>query len=211
MRFTIPTTCGAFVGLIIGSIGAHYMQSPARLEAGNKGATPTVSQNCLSCHVSTPRYRRVLKHNSVRLQVFTAEFADSILRPVNPPVVIGDTRYTVELDEFGGSLIGRRTGGGVKYSIQYVFGGKQIYYFLTTRKDGDLRFLPLAFDRRTRCWLSTSRDRSVPQLGSTAQECSSSAGVLGSRTACEECHDVCAPHLQLRANRKEIREAAVKY
>ena len=191
MRFMIATVCIVPAGVIAGGIWAQHHQSGDMIVAAEMTlAGNTASWNCLSCHLSNPGSSA--NGGGLGMQVFTSEFADSTLRPVNPPIQVGDTTYAVELDEYGGSLVGHRPGGSVKYAIQYAVGVKQIYYFLTTLPDGRLQILPLAFDLQMRHWLPTGADLPLPETEPVGPGESGRNRLRSPKGACEECHQIAA-------------------
>jgi len=206
MRSSLAIVCIALTGVIVNGIWAQYQQSHGMTSINS------ASQSCLSCHNSNSRYRCALNQD-LTVQVFSAEFADSTLRPVNPPIQVGDATYTVELDEYGGSLIGRQPSGSVKYGIQYAVRRKQVYYLLTPLTDGHLQVLPLAFDLRTRCWFSTGASLPQPNHGPAVQGLPPVNKSLKFDAVCGECHRIEPEERSVPVHRNDLgtRTAAIKY
>ena len=187
MRFMTAVGCVVLAGVIAGGIWAQSNQS-ANVILTATFAGYAGSRNCRACHLSNPEHRP--NKSDLAMHRFTAEFADSTLRPVNPPIQIGDTTYAIDLDEYGGTLVGSRPGGCVKYAIQYAAGGKHVYYFLTTLPDGHMQVLPLAFDLRTQRWRTIGIDLSPPGHALTGQDEHSRNRLLSLKAECDQCHRI---------------------
>ncbi|HOM99188.1 MAG TPA: tetratricopeptide repeat protein [Acidobacteriota bacterium] len=109
------------------------------------------------------------------------------LLPPDGPVEVGDRKYYVQFTKetaefFEESLPERR------FALQYVLGGKNVYYFLAPLEKGRLQVLPVAFDVPRQEWFDATgsmvrhfRDREDQPLDWTDRR-------LTFNTSCFHCH-----------------------
>jgi len=114
------------------------------------------SSKCRSCH--EPFYVKwETSHHGKAMQPFTPELAKNYLTPQTNSITVGDIRFHAEYDDTGGWMIGVKPDGStVRYPIQHVLGGKNVFFFLTELDRGHLQVLPVAYNLRTTNWYHTT-------------------------------------------------------
>ena len=80
------------------------------------------------------------------MQPYTAAFAATKLSPKTNQVKIGKYAYRADITGPIGQVMEKGPAGIKKYQIEYVLGGKNVYYFLTPLERGRLQTLPVAYD-----------------------------------------------------------------
>jgi tetratricopeptide (TPR) repeat protein len=111
----------------------------------------TGSTSCRKCHEKFYKLWAP-SHHGLAMQPYTAELARNKLSPQTEEIVIGDSRYRADVAGDTGWVIEQGPAGQKKYRIDYVMGGKNVYYFLTTLDRGRLQTLPVAYDVNKKEW-----------------------------------------------------------
>ena len=122
------------------------------------------------------------------MQPYTAAFAATKLSPKTNQVKIGKYVYRAESTGHG-RVIEKGPAGIKKYQIEYVLGGKNVYYFLTPLERGRLQTLPVAYDLNKKKWFDTAASgvRHFPGAGSDQPVSWKDPGYTFN-TSCHSCH-----------------------
>lgn len=161
---------------------------PVQDQAGD--AAYAGSATCRDCH-EVFYARWAPSHHGLAMQPYTEVFAGSELKPQVDDVVLGGSHFRAEIGPGQGWVLETREGRTKKHPIDYVLGGKNVYYFLTPMEEGRLQTLPVAFDVHKRRWFDTAASgvRHFPGEGETTD-----APVEWTdwqytfNTACHSCH-----------------------
>jgi len=114
------------------------------------------SKSCRECHERFYGLWSGSKHG-LAMQPYTEILAREQLSPQKDEVVIGKQRYLAEVGTGGGYVLETGADGKKKqYRIEYVLGGKNVFYFLTPLDKGRLQTLPVAYDVRRKEWFDTA-------------------------------------------------------
>jgi len=122
------------------------------------------------------------------MQLYTAELARNKLSSQTEDIVIGDSRYRADITGETGWVNERGPAGEKKYRIDHLMGGKNVYYFLTSRDRGRLQTLPVAYDVHKKEWfdMAASGVRHFP--GQTDGPINWKDWPYTFNTACYGCH-----------------------
>jgi len=109
------------------------------------------SASCRTCHEEF--YEKwATSYHGLAMRPCTLEFARSHLEPQTSEIEVEGTRYRVDVKGPRVEMHAQDSEGVTVYPVEYVLGGKYVYYFLTPGPSGRWQVLPLAFDVRTREW-----------------------------------------------------------
>jgi len=189
----------ALVGLaVVVAVGptatAHAADPPASQvapagspESSGPTSPVTGSLSCRECHA--PFYEKwVTSRHGRAMQPFNAELATAQLEPLPQPIAIRDRRYRVELAGGKGWVVESGSDGENRYALEYVLGGKNVFYFLTPLDRGRLQVLPLAFDVRRRDWFDTTGSAARGRMHFEDEVLDWRAPQLTFNTSCHACH-----------------------
>ena len=143
------------IGLTICStqlVEATEKKSPVH-PAALQSASYAGSLSCRECHEKFYQLWSTSKHG-LAMQPYTPDFAKGRLTPQQKDVVIKTYKYRADIKE--GVVIETGPKGKIKYKIEHVMGGKNVYYFLTPFKKGRLQTLPVAYDVNRKEWFDTA-------------------------------------------------------
>jgi tetratricopeptide (TPR) repeat protein len=146
------------------------------------------SVSCRECHEKFYRLWSTSRHG-LAMQPYTAEFAKKSLTSQTAEVKTGKLSYRAEVSGSTGWVRQRGPGGEKKYRIEYVLGGKNVYYFLSTLEKGRLQTLPVAYDVGKKEWFDTSASgvRHFPG-GQAGQRVDWKDPAYTFNTSCYGCH-----------------------
>ena len=155
--------------------------------ADSSSRSYTGSVSCRKCHEKFYRLWAP-SHHGLAMQPFTPELARSKLSTQEKEIIVGESRYRVDITGEIGRVIERGPQGEKKYRIDHVMGGKNVYYFLTTTDRGRLQTLPVAYDANKKEWfdMAASGVRHFP--GQTDEAVSWRDWQYTFNTACYGCH-----------------------
>ncbi len=153
--------------------------------AGGASAGYTGSSACRSCHAQFYALWST-SHHGLAMQPFTSDLAKRSLPPQLEPIAIGERRYRA--DTAAGEVVEESAGRSRRYPIQWVMGGKNVFYLLTPLERGRLQVLPVAFDLGTRAWFDTalSAVRHLPNQTDRPLDWTDRAFTFN--TSCYGCH-----------------------
>ena len=143
---------------------------------------------CAGCHDEfyEPWIR---SRHGLAMQPWTADFAAAELEPQAEPIAIGD--FTYRVDPESGTVIEAGPEAGPApdhhYPIEYVLGGKNVYYFLTRLDRGRLQVLPVGYDVGASEWFGTPTNV-MQHFGDDVDEADWQAWPLTFNTFCWNCH-----------------------
>ncbi len=145
------------------------------------------SKSCRDCHEEFYRLWSTSRHG-LAMQPYTAEFAKANLTSQEGDVAIGKCNYRAEVGNGEGWIKENGPGGGHKYPIAHVMGGKNVYYFLTPLDRGRLQVLPVAYDVHKRAWydMAASGVRHFPDRRDEALDWTDR--MFAFNTTCFNCH-----------------------
>ncbi len=145
------------------------------------------STSCRKCHEKFYKLWAP-SHHGLAMQPYTAELARRNLSPQTDDIAIGDSHYRADVAGDTGWVIERGPAGQKKYLIDYVMGGKNVYYFLTNLGRGRLQTLPVAYDLNKKEWfdMAASGVRHFP--GQTDQPIHWKDWQYTFNTSCYGCH-----------------------
>ena len=113
------------------------------------------SESCRDCHELF--YERwAPSHHGLAMQRYADDFAQANLAPQSSEIVVGRSRFRAQIAPGQGWVLESQGEESVRHPIEYVLGGKNVYYFLTPLEKGRLQTLPVAFDVRQRRWFDTA-------------------------------------------------------
>ena len=146
------------------------------------------SKSCRECHEKFYQLWSTSKHG-LAMQPYTAAFAAKNLSPKTNQVKIGKYAYRADIAGPTGRVIEQGPAGIKKYVIEYVLGGKNVFYFLTPLEKGRLQTLPVAYDLNKKKWFDTAASgvRHFPGVGSD-QPVSWKDPAYTFNTSCHSCH-----------------------
>jgi len=123
------------------------------------------SESCRDCHEEFYELWAP-SHHGLAMQPYTAELGQSAFTPQDEALAIGQFRYRADLSSEPGVIVESGPEGDRRYPIEYVMGGKNVYYFLTPYLRGRLQTMPLAYDLNTKSWFDTAASgvRHFPDL-----------------------------------------------
>ena len=101
------------------------------------------SSSCRECHEKFYQLWSTSFHG-LAMQPYTAELAHARLTPQKKDIIIGKYRYRADISGKTGYIAETGPKGKKRYRIEYVMGGKNVYYFLTLLDKGRLQTLPVA-------------------------------------------------------------------
>ncbi len=148
------------------------------------------SASCRECHEAFYELWAP-SHHGLAMQPYTDEFAGQNLQPQTEDLVLGDRRYRAEIASGQGWVLEIGKAGSKRLPIEYVLGGKNVYYFLTPMEKGRLQTLPVAYDVHGSKWFDTAGSGVRHFPGEEAHE---DAPVQWTdwqytfNTACHSCH-----------------------
>ena len=111
------------------------------------------SKSCQECHERFYQLWSTSFHG-MAMQTYTLEFAYANLIVQSQPLSIGNVKYQIDINQ--SVMVEQNDKAEKRYLLQYVMGGKYVYYFLTTLEDGRLQTLPVAYDTRKKEWFDTT-------------------------------------------------------
>ena len=156
------------------------------------GAAPapdyTGSVSCRECHEQFYTLWAP-SHHGLAMQIYTPSFAASNLTAQTDDMAIGAYRYRAAIGPAEGWVTETGPAGAQRLRIDYVMGGKNVYYFLTTLERGRLQTLPTAYDVHRRGWFDTAASgvRHFPDLTPDAP-IHWTEPPYTFNTACYDCH-----------------------
>ena len=165
--------------------GGPKTSGPVKAAESAKGGYAG-SQSCRQCHEKFYSLWSTSRHG-LAMQPYTPEFAGSSLQPQAEDVAIGDSRYRADL---AAGVVTESTGQETtRYSIRYVLGGKNVFYFLTPLGKGRLQTLPIAYDVEKKAWFDTAASgvRHAPG-GNGDQPLHWKDPAYTFNTSCHNCH-----------------------
>lgn len=181
--FTTLKTFGAvgIVLLLLGVLAAIPAQAGEAQPAAYAG-----SGSCRECHERFYQLWATSMHG-LAMQPYTAEFAKARLATQPAPITIG--KFSYRADVTTGEVSESGPQGAKRYPIEYVLGGKNVYYFLTPLAKGRLQTLPLGYDVHKQEWFDTAASgvRHFPG-GSQGEAVDWTHYTYTFNTACHSCH-----------------------
>ncbi len=179
-----------FIITMVSSIFFYYTsvtanESPPSVSVSSDRYTGSTS--CRKCHEKFYKLWAP-SHHGLAMQPYTPELASDKLSLQTAEIVIGDSRYRADVVGDTGWVIEQGPAGQKKYRIDYVMGGKNVYYFLTTLDRGRLQTLPVAYDVNKKEWfdMAASGVRHFP--GQTDQPIHWKDWQYTFNTSCYGCH-----------------------
>jgi len=147
------------------------------------------SSSCKECHEKFHQLWATSRHG-LAMQPYTAEFARKELLPQKKDIKIEKFKYRAVIDPTAGHVTETGPKGAKKFTIAYVLGGKNVYYFLTLLDKGRLQTLPVAYDVSKKEWFDTAGSglRHFPGEQHTDAPIDWREGVYTFNTACYNCH-----------------------
>ncbi len=109
------------------------------------------SSECRECHGKFYELWAT-SHHGLAMQPYTDQFAATQLTPDNEDIVVGKIRYRAYVGPNEGYVREQGPAGVKQYTMLYVMGGKNVYYFLTKLDRGKLQVLPTAYDVKEKKW-----------------------------------------------------------
>ncbi len=165
MRLTKRTLRLAILASTLALIGACSSGGPGGTEApetasptggyGAEDAGYAGSASCRECH-EVFYERWAPSHHGLAMQPYSDQFAQANLSPQSGDLELGSRRYHAEVAPGQGWVLESRAGRTEELRIDYVLGGKNVYYFLTPLSKGRLQTLPIAYDVHRRVWFDTA-------------------------------------------------------
>ncbi len=113
------------------------------------------SASCRGCHEKFYELW-ASSHHGLAMQRFTPTFAKQHLTTHTVALTIGQKLYQAHIADDVGYVSEIDGNDQRKYFMEYVMGGKNIYFFLTAMDRGRLQVLPLAYDVRNKEWYDTA-------------------------------------------------------
>jgi len=130
--------------------------SASALAAENKSPSYAGSKSCRECHERFYSLWSGSMHG-LAMQPYTEILAKEKLAPQKDDITIGKKRYRAEVGSGAGNVLETGTDGKkTQYRIDYVLGGKNVFYFLSPMDKGRLQTLPVAYDVRKKEWFDTA-------------------------------------------------------
>jgi len=129
--------------------GNQAVNAPVQHSA--RGCAGSVS--CRECHERFYHLWSTSRHG-LAMQAYSAGFAKAELTPQEDAIVIGEYGYLADITK--GVVLEKGPKETKNYGIDYVLGGKNVYYFLTPLERGRLQTLPVAYDVNRKEWLDTA-------------------------------------------------------
>lgn len=93
----------------------------------NRAAGYTGSASCKECHEKFHQLWSTSRHG-LAMQPYTRELAQKEILPQDKEIKIGTNEYRAEIHGTAGYITEIRPEGERKYRIEYVLGGKNVYY-----------------------------------------------------------------------------------
>ncbi|RII26982.1 MAG: hypothetical protein CXR30_16290 [Geobacter sp.] len=143
----------ALLAAVLPVAAAPAVAAPAIATGGPTTGAYAGSRSCRQCHERFYQLWSTSFHG-LAMGPYSAEFARTNLSPQREPIVIGTSRYRVDLDS--GTMLENGPDGNRRYPINHVMGGKYVFYFLTNLEKGRLQTLPVAYDLRRKEWFDTA-------------------------------------------------------
>ena len=146
--------------LLVGAMCALLATAAPSTRGGEAGTPPggTVaesrfadSSNCRRCHEKFYHLWATSHHGSA-MRPCTSQFVREHLTSQTSYVDVEGKRYRVDFSDARLKMHEQGPKGDRDYLVDYVLGGKYVYYCLTPGPRGRWQVLPLAFDVRTREW-----------------------------------------------------------
>ena len=144
------------------------------------------STSCRSCHEPFYELWASSRHGQA-MRPFTPEFAETQVISQEDEIQIGDKLYRAVIEGGTGWVLERGSDGEKKYPMEYVLGGKNVYFFLTPLDRGRLQVLPVAFDVRRKVWYNTTASM-VRHIEGLDEPLDWKDWPLTFNTACYSCH-----------------------
>jgi tetratricopeptide (TPR) repeat protein len=118
-----------------------------------KASGDSDAMSCQECHPNFYTSWSISFHG-LSIQPYIRDHAVNKLTPLIKDITIGNNRYTADLRGIDGYIVekGNWPWETTKYKIEYIMGGKSVFYFLTLVEKKRLQILPLAYDVRTKAW-----------------------------------------------------------
>ena len=146
------------------------------------------SSSCIGCH--EPFYELwSSSHHGLAMQPYTPEFANEKLISQSKAIKIGEAKYLAEIGSEQGWVNEITPEKQNKYPIDYVMGGKNVYYFLTPLERGRLQTLPIGYDVNKKRWFDVAGSGVRHFPGADASEPVNWTDPLYTfNTSCYNCH-----------------------
>ncbi len=175
------------VALLVMAMG-HALPMNAR-EMSNFASTYqgyAGSKSCMECHERFYGLWSTSRHG-LAMQPYTPELAKANLTPQSGKIKIGKQTYHADIK--GGWVVEKGPKREKKYKIEYVLGGKNVYYLLTGFPRGRLQTLPIAYDVNGKFWFDTAASGIRHTPGSARdQQVIWKDGGYTFNTSCHNCH-----------------------
>ena len=113
------------------------------------------SPSCIECH---ERFYGLWSgsHHGKAMQAFSGAFAQT-LEPMKDELVIGESKFIIELNDRGGVMRETAPDGTKKtYPVLHALGGKNVYFFLVPLEKGKLQTAPIAYNVHTKVWYNST-------------------------------------------------------
>ena len=145
------------------------------------------SAGCLDCHQKFHKLWASSFHG-LAMRFYSDDFAKASLSPMKRKMSIGNALYQAMTGPGQGWVDEMDDGKLHRYTIAYVLGGKDVFYFLTPMARGRLQTLPLAYDVLRREWfdMADSGVRHFTHESSRALDWKDRA--YSFNTGCRGCH-----------------------
>jgi len=145
----------------------------------------TGAQSCRSCHAAFYQLWST-SHHGLAMQRYSAGLARTNLLPQTAPLRIGGRDFCYLMDR--GAVREAGPDGARDHPVEYVMGGKNVYYLLTPLARGRLQVLPVGFDVQKRLWYDVPRSGLRHFVGHPDEALDWTDRLYTFNTACFGCH-----------------------
>jgi len=181
--------------LLLGSLCALII--PEQVFAARKRQTAPASSrkesaapgggSCRGCHEKFYENWSPSRHGLAVLP-FSGQFARNSLLLPEGEIAVGEHTYRIQLEKDHGWMVERGKKGDIRYRMQHVMGGSNVFYFLTPLQRGRLQVMPLAYDVLKKSWFDVLNNvvRHFIDRGNDPRDWRDP--VLSFNTSCFHCH-----------------------
>jgi len=192
-RIRKTTVLAALLLSTLFAAGIAFPQSPPGSPAGDNAVLPgasaagvTGSAGCRECHERFYQLWSTSFHG-MAMQAFTPKLAKEKLTEPAGDLAAGALRYRADIGGETARVVEQGPKGERTYRIDYVMGGKYVFYFLTPLEKGRLQVLPVAYDVRKKEWFLTTASHLRP-FSDNAAAIPWTDPLYTFNTSCHGCH-----------------------
>ncbi|HCE56815.1 MAG TPA: hypothetical protein DER09_03205 [Prolixibacteraceae bacterium] len=148
----------------------------------------TGSGSCIECHSNFYELWST-SHHGKAMQPLSKLFLQTEKLPASEDFLIEGKNYRIVFTDSTMTMVETTGGQTVNYPVNWVLGGKNVFYFLTPLERGKLQTIPLAYNLNSKSWYNNPQSalRHFPE-GPADQALPWKDRMYNFNTSCYSCH-----------------------